>query len=346
MTSGRLHSFPNRPFHGKILCSFKNKLISSRGASLYMSTDNGMNWHKLLELPLSLKSYIQALLPISRRLFRQDVHHVVPLSDSVLVAFAFKNIFVCNYRDGKVLGTPTAIIGSRPLSVCLTPDHNLYYGEYHGNPDRKPTNIFCSKDNGFSWFSVYQMEDIRHVHGVFHDPYTNALWVTTGDTDEECGIWTTINHFKTLDRVAGGSQNTRAITLLFTQSHIYFGSDIPHKANSIYRFERRSGRIDKLQEVEGPVFWGCKIGNALFFSTAVEPSQINTSRSASLWCSLDGVSWSHVSKFRKDIWPMKLFQYGQILFPFGENTTDDLFITPYATEMNNTVQRIKITNLF
>ena len=34
----------------------------------------------------------------------------------------------------------------------------------------------------------------------------------------------------------------------------------------------------------------------------------------------------------EDIWPMKLFQYGQVLFPTGSNDGPFLWLTPQGTE--------------
>jgi len=333
-------------FFGKVLCWFGGKLFASNGSILYVSVDEGLTWKEILDLPISLKSRLQAQTHLSSRLFREEVYHLIPMDDNILIAFAFHNIYVCNYRDGSVISKPVAICGSAPLSVCVTPSQGLYYGEYGRNQSRKPMHIYNSEDQGRSWVQVYRMDGVRHIHGIFHDPFTNALWITTGDTNNESGIWVTNDNFKTIKRVLGGSQQTRAITLLFTNKYVYFGSDTPFEINYIYRFERFSGRIELLQRVEGSVFWGSKVCSALFFSTVVEPSTINNSLYAYLWGSLNGDEWKCITKYRKDIWPMKLFQYGQILFPFGDNTTNKLFYTPFATENDHSIQNLNLSNIF
>jgi hypothetical protein len=73
---------------------------------------------------------------------------------------------------------------------------------------------------------------------------------------------------------------------------------------------------------------------------------VNTPRQAVIWGSPDGEKWKRIAAFRKDLWPMKLFQYGQVLLPAGENNTEYLFFTPFATEKHLTAQRLKISDLF
>jgi len=70
-----------------------------------------------------------------------------------------------------VMDTSTAITGSRPLCICRK-DETLYYGEYCNNPERRPVRIFASHDQGASWPVIYSFDDVRHVHGIFHDEYT------------------------------------------------------------------------------------------------------------------------------------------------------------------------------
>ena len=98
--------------------------------------------------------------------------------------------------------------------------------------------------------------------------------------------------------------------------------------------------------MESSVFWGCKVGDYLFFSTVVESSKVNECKDACIWGSKDGENWKCIARFRKDIWPMKLFQYGQIFFPTGENNTDYLWFTPFATEKHLTLQKLNVKELF
>src|SRR5699024_7348659 len=116
---------------------------------------------------------------------------------------------------------------------------------------REPVYVWAGSLEGTQWEPAWRFEDVRHVHGVFHDPYSSSIWVTTGDTDHESAIWNTGDSFQTLQRVAGGSQQYRAVQLLFTPEYIYWGSDGPDVINHLYRLNRNTGAVETLVSVKG-----------------------------------------------------------------------------------------------
>jgi hypothetical protein len=323
---------PSVQFGGIVHFLQDQQVIASKGNTVFFSENGGSEWKKLLSFPLSLCDQLKCSNKISRRLFRSGVQHAIGINDNVFVFWAFGGIYNYVLKSNTLMRSITSFPGSRPLSLCHAGGGKLYFGEYRGNPERSPVHIFGSIDGGKVWLPVWEFTSIRHVHGVFHDPYTDYIWVTTGDEDQECGLWVTTNQFQTIERVVGGAQQTRAVQLLFTEKFIYFGSDTPLERNWIYRFNRSDLCIEQLQAVEGSVFYGCKVGTRLFFSTVCEPSRVNRPRAAVIWESSDGVAWHRFLNFPKDALPMKLFQYGQIRFPVGNGDGNSLWITPFATK--------------
>lgn len=193
------------------------------------------------------------------------------------------------------------------------------------------------------------MNNIRHIHGIYQDPYSDLVWISTGDNDDECALFRTDISFEKLDKALSGSQQIRTIKLLFTKDYVYFGSDAPEEVNYIYRLSKETNKVEKLVEVGSTVFHGCKVGNWLFFSTAIEPSKTNLTKEAEVWGSPNGTDWKCLLKFKKDMLPMKGFQYGQIFFPVGKGNEEDLWISPFATKFSNQSFRYKVKdfeNLF
>jgi hypothetical protein len=327
-----VHHYCLRSFPGRVHFRQGDTLLGSHNRTIYRSHDEGKTWHALMTLPVSAKTRLQAILPATRRLFRQDIYHLIPLDDRILVTFAFRSIFVCDLRASAVLGTPTPIFGARPHAVCLAPDGTIYYGEYRGyNKMREPVHIFSSEDQGRSWISVRRMERVRHIHGVYYDPIGSAFWVTTGDTDAESAIWVSGDRFRSLERIVAGNQQTRTIRLLFTNDHVYFGSDAPGALNHIYRLCRGTHHVEALTAVDGPIYHGCKTKSGLFFSTGCEPNRSHPGRYSMVWYSPDGESWRPLLKFKKDFLPMKLFQYGQVFFAEGQESSAGAWLTPLST---------------
>lgn len=328
-------------FHGIIHHLRGDDVYASRGNGIYISEDRGDTWRHLVSIPLHPVLRLKSCTHLGSRLFRCGVHHIACLADRVLVMIAFKRIYHYDLRRD-ALHTAADLVGSRPLSLCAMNDTLLFYGEYSGRRRGGLGRIFMSDDRGMTWEPVYQFTGVRHIHGVYHDPYTDAVWVTTGDADEESGIWVTEDRFRSVRRVVGGSQQARAVQLLFSENHIYFGSDAPRQKNHLYRIPRHDPVPEMLQEVDGPVFYGCRAGGGLFFSTVVEPSTKNREQCACVWASADGERWERMARFPKDRWHMRLFQYGQVIFPSGENTTDHLFLTPFATDRSMTGLRLNL----
>lgn len=330
----------NDVMNGRVLAVHGDELIMARGAKLYRSVDRGMSWTFWQILPVGIFRRILMSIPVLARLLRLGVHHLVYV-DGTTIVMANKECFLVDKAKVEPLG---AVCGSRPMVLCAGEGHT-YYGEYRSNPERSPVHIYGLNFRDKAWRPVWTFKDVRHVHGVFYDEYRKSFWVTTGDTNEEVGIWRSDDHFQNLVKVTGGSQQFRAVQLLFTEDFVYFGSDAPGELNHLYRMDREGKRVEQLARVGGSVFYGCRACETLVFSTAVEPSEINIRPFAEVWVSGDGVNWRKLQEFRKDFLSLKYFQYGQVLFPnICAPTKDILYCTPFATRGHGKTILLKIRN--
>jgi hypothetical protein len=316
-----------------------SQLFASHGDAVLTGSASDGPVNILARLPLGPWRKACAKVRPLGRLLRQHIYHVTPFGDRVIV-MGFDHIWCLDMATGRLLAPPTRIAGGRPLALCAAP-HGLYYGEYRSNPERNPIRLFFSPD-GLCWTVVRQFEGIRHIHGVYHDRFTDSLWVTTGDADAESAIWRSTDRFATVAAVHSGSQQARAIGLIFTEQHVYFGSDTPFETNFIYRLDRASGQVDRLTAVSGSVFHGSRAGNYLLFSTAVEPSQANDTKESTLYASADGENWKILARHRKDNWPMRYFQYGQLPLPAGDNLAHRYWYSTFAVVQDNCIRSGKL----
>lgn len=312
---------------GRVAWQDHATLCRSIGNRLYESNDNGTNWAETFRLPIGFVCRLASRSKLLNRLMRGGLHHFVKAPEGTLLVWGRRSYFY----DGRQVHDLGHVEGSRPLK--LTCAHgSFYYGEYRSNPERDPVHVWrwSPTEGSRTWSPAWQFDDVRHVHGVYHDPLTDALWVTTGDEDHESAIWRTNDQFESLEKVVGGAQAYRAVDLLFTEDYVYFGTDAPGQSNSICRIDRRGTSIKKLQSVSGPVMFGTKVGEALFFSTSVEPVPGKTSKVVEVWGAEDEENWARIATFRKDPWPMRAFQYGQAHFPSGPGDGKRLYVTPFA----------------
>ena len=108
---------------------------------------------------------------------------------------------------------------------------------------------------------------------------------------------------------------------------------------------KKQKKASKLVKVGNSVFHGCKVANWLFFSTATEPSKVNDTKYAEVWASPDGDNWKCILKFKKDILPMKYFQYGQVFFPYIEKDDGNLWISPFSTKFSGKTIKLSLSKI-
>src|SRR5438128_11029567 len=107
----------------------------------------------------------------------------------------------------------------------------------------------------------------------------------TADNGAECQMWRAACDFKHVYAVASGKQQARAVALVPTREALYFSSDTPFETNHIYRYSRR-GILSQVAELNGSSIYGCRVGEAIFFSTIVEPRHGNRNSKVRLYGSV------------------------------------------------------------
>jgi len=223
--------------------------------------------------------------------------------------------------------------GTRPLHITATPDGRVFWGEYFNNSRRDEVHIYSSNDGGFSWQIAYTFpsSSIRHVHNIVYDRWENCLWIFTGDHGRECRIIRAALDFSLVDEVIFGNQQAMAVAAIVTREGLYFASDTPLEKNYIY-FLDRGDRVHRVAAIPSSSIYAAKNRSGMFFSTMVEPSDVNRTRAVTLVGSAGGNCWSEVAAWEKDRWPMKFFQYGNAFLPDGENNTDLVAVSTVAVE--------------
>jgi hypothetical protein len=270
---------------------------------------------------------------LATRLFRDGFHALAALSSGHLVAAVPGAIVTLAPDETEFRVSHRLLRGTRPLHIAGTPGDHVFWGEYFDNSHREEVHIYASTDRGTHWDVAHTFSKgaIRHVHNIVYDEWENCLWVLTGDHDRECRILRASCDFKTVDVILSGNQTTRSAALVPTPDALYFSSDTPLETNHVYRLDRR-GTLSAVLTMGSSSICGCRVGDAVFFSTMVEPSAINTDRHVRVYGSADGARWQPILEQKKDRWPMGLFQYGNAFLPDGKNTTALLAATTIAVE--------------
>ena len=310
-------------------------LYASRGYSLLRARLNpnsaAVEWQRVARYSPPWLRNVSASTKLTFRLFRDGFHALTVLSSGHVVAVVPGAILTLVPGEGKFRVSHRILRGTRPLHIAVTPRDHVFWGEYFDNPARDEVHIYVSTDRGATWDVAYTFPHgaIRHVHNIVYDEWANCLWVLTGDNGRECRILRVACDFRSVDVVLSGHQQARAVALVPTREGLYFSSDTPLEANHVYCLDHR-GHLLELAPLSSSSIYGCRVGSALFFSTMVEPSQANRDRNVRLYGSRNGLQWQRLLQWKKDLWPMSLFQYGNILLPDGRNTSGVLALTAVA----------------
>ncbi|MGH9566068.1 MAG: hypothetical protein ACRD4I_08805, partial [Candidatus Angelobacter sp.] len=324
-------AFPNL----RALAWAGDELYTSVGYQLLRAkmNDNPITWQPVARYNPVWWRKLSACTPLSLRLFRDGFHALAILPSKHFVAAVPGAIISLNPGETEFRVTHHVTRGTRPLHIAATPDGQMYWGEYFDNPQRDEVHVYSSTDYGLTWDVIHTFPKgaIRHGHNIVYDPWEKCLWVLTGDNGAECRILKTNAAFTHVETLLSGNQQTRAVALVPSEEGIYFSSDTPFEQNYNYRLDRR-GHLERLNDVNASSIYGCRVAKSMFFSTMVEPSRVNLSSEARLYGNLRGSGWVPLLGWQKDRWPMRWFQYGNIVLPDGHNTSSLLAITSVALQ--------------
>lgn len=307
-----------------------NVCIGANAGNIMHSTDNGKTWERLGIIPTNPLNLFCLRFSLYRRLTRRGIHNILPLSKERLLIVGNRQIYCLDRKEQQIRPVHSLRRGTRLLrnSVCVTPDHGVYFGEYWSNVERDLVHIYHS-DNGDKWKIVYTFpqNQIRHIHALEFDPFTQKIWIATGDMDHECRIAFLNNSFSELEVIGSGSQQWRTLAILFTEDAVFWGTDNPDGHNKICKYERSSKQVTDIAEVIGPVYYGKKAGDFLLFATTVEHGTGNQDGYAHLYgIDLEG-NCNELVKWKKDRWHPYWFGYGVIEFANGRLPDNRFWIT-------------------
>jgi len=310
-------------------------LYASRGYSLVRCrpAQSPIVWEHVARYSPVWWRRITSASKLGFRLVRDGFHALAVLPSGELIA-ALPGV-IATLRPGEKSFQVTHVLqrGTRPLNVVVAPDGRVFWGEYFDNPGRDAVHVYGSNDHGATWRVVYSFAKgaIRHIHNIVYDRWAGCFWVLTGDIGDECRILRASLDWSSVDSVISGNQQARAVAAVPKEDGLYFASDTPLEQNYIYKLDRQ-GNLVRLAEIHASVLCGCAVGDAVFFTTMIEPSAVNLDRAVSVYGCAGGAGWVRLQSWKKDRWPEGLFQYGNAFVATGRNNTCLLAGTAIAVE--------------
>lgn len=294
------------------------------------------------------------------------------VDDDVVVASAERWVFTSvdggrSFRPTLELPPTSGPAGVTPSAFCEH-DDDFYLGEYPLATDTTP-RIWRSTDLGHSWEMALTLPGVRHFHAIQVDPYTDDLWVTTGDAEEACRIGRlrdTGDGGLEFEVVASGDQRFRAVELAFTPEAIVWGVDSCYAdSNPVYRLPRDvipnedtgpvgDGAIEKLYDAGDSVYYaeGIAVDGVewIVLSTTMEPGVDRTgpadqrptadgrARVIAASDASDFQNWYELRSYKKRAVPADRLKLPQVVprangYVFLASDPDrGLFVNPYNTD--------------
>lgn len=337
----------------RVLCTLNDTIVAYKHGSLYAydctSTYELKNKRRICKIPISPLQRIFSHISLYERLFR-----MVPRASIVLSKSSF--LFACRgavfFVDIENQTIEKEYIFDRPMNAPLTFSRIqgiagfsdcIVCGEYHGNLEKREMRVLARTQSG-KWETIYSFPKgtISHIHGFCPDPERNRVLILTGDSDSESGIYAATDNFALVTPLLQGSQQTRSCVAFSHSGGILYATDSPLSANNLYVLH--SGVAPTaIANMPGPIIYATKAHDgAYWFATSVEPdSRLTRLRYLLSYKLGNGVSdrfvhiftgtpedgFKEVLKFKKDIFPMALFQFGNAqLQPFRNG----VLITPQS----------------
>ena len=326
----------------RVLTWSGDQLYASRGYQLLRARihnpANDLTWQHVAAFQPAWRHGLSVRNRLTARLFREGFHALAVLPSGGLVAAVPGAIVTLLPNENEFRATKVITRGTRPLHLAAVPGGAVFWGEYFDNAARDEVYVYASTDAGATWSIAHTFPSgaIRHVHNIVHDPWGNCLWVLTGDYGDECRILRATCDFSRVETVLQSNQQARTVALVPMEDGLYFSSDTPLEQNYIYRLDRR-GTLSQIAPISSSSIYGCRVGKHVFFSTMVEPSEVNRERQVRVYGSGGAEDWRPLLAWKKDRWPMRLFQYGNAFLPDGENSTPYLALTTIAVEGDDMV---------
>jgi len=201
----------------------QKEVWASRNYTFYISKDQGVTFNKAVELQSSALTNLLGGSRLLTRAFRLGIRDSRELRSGTILAIADKKIFRLHDREFEAVHLFQQ--GRGPLREGWCEDHkgNCYLGEYVLNNQRdKSINLLKSSDDGHTWKTIRSFRNIRHIHCVQFDPFSQAVWMGTGDKDHESSIAFSENDGNTWNTIGSGNQKFRTVSLVFTEDFVYW----------------------------------------------------------------------------------------------------------------------------
>lgn len=324
----------------KVLCITYKYIISYKKGKLLLFDFKTKNLIQIFKIK-------KILFKIQERLLRLEPRIAIPIDENNFL-ISFNGSMLCyNVLTNKCNIEQQYSKGMKnPLYICSIlneGEKEFYYGEYIWNNDKAEVSIYRRRHDYWEVAFTFEAGTIKHIHNIIYDKLGKRFFIFTGDENCESGIWIADSKFNRVELFLGGLQKFRACVAFIEGKYLYYATDTPLEKNHIFKVNLESAEVEELCDLPGSCIYGTMLQGKKFFATTVEPDSSLpvwryritrklgkgiSNRYSYLFYLNEEDNPIEVLKLKKDMLPMWLFQFGNIMFPYNE--TNKLYITTQA----------------
>lgn len=311
--------------------------LTYRHLSFYLET--GYNRQFVGKIPVSVIKRVLSSFRLTNRLFRLEPRCTIQLADDLFLVCLLHKVWLLDIKKKKISEIWQSPHGfSDPLNFC-SDGQFVYWGDYGDNPTHDAVKIYRI-DQSMQVEVVYQFTagDVRHIHNIIFDKDQKCFFILTGDMGDSSGIYRANEDWSAVEPLRVGKQKYRAVVgFPFKHGLIYVTDSVSEENHICYL---QGDNFFELSSFPGSCIYGTETRNYFVFSSIVEPPEGRGFSNLFTYKLAKGIKdrYSHLIKVRKadlkveeilkvkkDFLPMKLFQYGAIMFPNGQVNSDKLW---------------------
>ena len=300
------------------------------------------NTSVIVSLPVNAKTRLFSRIRLLNRIMRLEPRCAGRLDEHLFIVNVVGKVWLLDVQKKEVRVLLNLREGFSVLNFCEK-DGSVYWGDYGVNPDYDEINIYrLDGDLKLSVVYSFPKGDIRHIHNIIKD--SDEFVVLAGDNEPQAGIYRFNSDWSEVKPWKIGQQKYRAVVAFPCNGGLLYATDSVETENHI-RFISANGEESILSSLNGSCIYGCETHNDYIFSTTVEPHEgggklalfsnklgggIKSREVTMVAVSKKDLSVRQVASFKKDGWPMKLFQYGRCIFAEGQENANSVWCSPAA----------------
>jgi hypothetical protein len=296
---------------------------------------DSLNCNKIYHLPFIVKYFPLYFEIVRKKINFTELLECKCYQDGIIFHLLGK-IFIKSFKDRTKLLFQNDSFGFMkgrgvlPNGLLVDKSH-VYLGEYFKNSKRRQVYLYQYSIEKNKLKKIAIPWKTRHIHFIQKDPYSEKIYVGTGDMDNESKIAIFNPTNNTFDIIGENNQIWRAVSIIFTPNEIFWGTDglISENNSAIVCLKREQSFPIIIEKFNSTFFYSSQNKKWIFFGKSNEYSD-NIELLA-----LNKESWKIFTIFIKE--KVNLGKYENIRF---YSTDDKLFVTTLKNRNNNPVTEI------